>query len=363
MRLTMIAADNENEKNCSLYNIIYPAKEINKLDGHTAEVFHIEEFKQNTEAVQKSCSESDLIIIERNLFGDVLTMIQFWKVRNKNICAILDDGYQVILPQNAAYSFWGLSQVLGKNNETGEQVMLNIVPPPLKQLGWGLRMVKSLLVPSKQLSIDWAQHTKTYRIHNYLDGQRYEGIDRLFPHEDTIFLYWGGSLSHFESFEGSGLFTALSDTLKRFKNVRLLISGDKRVYDRVIADEGKKFFSPFVKEEDWGKLLRSADIGLCPLSGVYDLRRSYLKPLEFFASGVPVLGSNLSTYEELFEYGTFIDNGIENWKRALAKMIRNYPEYKAKAEKAKEFALTQTYERNIQKLLDVYQQVINDEYI
>jgi glycosyltransferase involved in cell wall biosynthesis len=279
------------------------------------------------------------------------------------VAGILDDGYHLIKKNNAAYQFWGLAQANAKNNETGEEVILNLVPPPLQQLRWGIRMLKGLIVPSKALAEDWSLYTKTYRIHNHLDEERYKGEEKLFPHEDTLWIAWSGSLSHFESFEDSGLFLALADTIKRFKNVRILISGDKRVYDKIPVAEGKKIFSSFVPENQYASLLRSCEIGLAPLCGTYDLRRSWLKFLDYGICKVPVIASDLQPYEELRDYGLMTQNTYQSWKSALARMIKNYPEYKQKAETTSyEFAISQTFDRNVDKLLAVYQQIIDDHY-
>ena len=50
MFVVFIEAD-EDSKNCSLFNCEYPAKAINKVPGHKAEVYTITEFNQHTERV------------------------------------------------------------------------------------------------------------------------------------------------------------------------------------------------------------------------------------------------------------------------------------------------------------------------
>ena len=363
MKVVFIYADTQNAPNCSLFNCLYPNKAINKLEGHSSQAFHIDQFRENGEIVQKACLESDIIIIERNFFGDTNTLVSFYKARNKCVAGILDDAYHLIKKNNAAFPFWNLAQVQAHNNETGEDVRLNLVPPPLQQLRWGLRMVKGLIVPSKALAEDWSLYTKTYRIHNYLDEERYVGEEKLYPHEDTIWLAWSGSLSHLESFEDSGLLMAIADTIKRFKNVRILISGDKRVYDKIPVPEGKKIFSNFVPENQYSNLLRSADIGIAPLVGTYDIRRSWLKFLDYAICKVPVIASDFEPYEELGDYGLLTKNDYQSWKSNLARIIKNYPEYKQRAETTSyEFAMSQTFDRNIDKLLAVYQQIIDDDY-
>ena len=113
MNFLYVYADSPEEMNCSSHNIIRPANVINKLYAgeHQAIVIHTEQFAKNDEAIQNLASKADIIIVERNLFGDVLTAIQYWKVRNKTVIAIFDDAYDIMLPENASYPFWNKGEV------------------------------------------------------------------------------------------------------------------------------------------------------------------------------------------------------------------------------------------------------------
>jgi len=357
--IVMVFADSPGELNCSIHNILNPAKAINKLEGHHADTFFINDFNTNTEAVQKACEKADIIVIERNLFGDALVMEMFWWVRNKTIAVIFDDAYHVIEPENVAHGFWHESQIMTKNEDNTLNT-LTVVPKTLTQLRRGVRTAKGMIAPSKVLTDDWMAYTKTYRTHNYLDLNRYpEDTKPLFPHDDIV-IGWCGSMSHVSSFTDSGVLPALTYVGRKYPNVRIMCGGDKRVYDKINLPEGKKFFSPFVPEEQWASLLKSIDIGLAPLSSEFDKRRSWIKALEYMIMKTPWIATNFETYHELGEYGVLVENGVDNWKKALVDMIENIEDARKLANgKAYEFALEQTYEKNIHKLLDVYQQIIS----
>jgi glycosyltransferase involved in cell wall biosynthesis len=354
----MIFADTEAEKNCSWHNILYPAKYINKQGDHHADVFFINDFMKNTPEVQASCEKADLIIIERNLFGDALLMEMLWWVRNKPVAIIFDDAYHIIEPENMSYPFWGKSQIMAQN-EKGEQQLLTIAPKPLTQLRRGVRMAKALITPSKILSDDWKDYTKVYRTHNYLDLERYpESAKPLFPHDDIV-IGWCGSMSHISSFTESGVLAALTYVARKYPNVRVMTAGDNRVFDKINLPDDKKFYSPFVPEDQWASLLKSIDIGIAPLASAYDHRRSWIKVLEYMITKVPFIATNFETYEELFDYGTYTENGVENWKNALCYAVEHLDEKREMANgKAYQFALEQSYEKNISKLLDIYWDII-----
>lgn len=362
MNVVFVYADRPNEMNCSLWNCFFPTKAINKTRDNKATLFTIDEFIKNTEEVQKACQESDIIIIERDLFGDTLTMMQYWKVRNKNVAVIFDDAYHIIEPENVSYPFWHNSTVIEINPETKEKRTVNVVPKPLDQFKWGLRISKGAIMPTKVLAEDWQDYTYTYATHNYLDMDRYKDSEPLIKHSDIV-LGWCGSMSHFSSFTRSEILPAINYVIKKYPNVKIMIGGDRRVFDRINVPESKKLFVPYVPEEQWASLVRSIDIGLAPMAGDYDQRRSWIKALEYMVLKVPWIASKSKTYEELEDYGKIINNSLNNWKDGLCEMIENLSEKKKFAETtAYEFALEQSQDKNVDKNLAIYQAIIDSDY-
>lgn len=357
----MFFADDINSLNCSWFNIIFPAKHINeKYPGiHSADTFHISQLNQWTPEVAESCQKADLIIIERNLFGDTLIREVQLFLQNKNVAVIWDDSYENIAELNVAYPFWHDSIVTQKL-ENGQLQNLKIFPSNISQLRRGARIAKAYIGPSRLLAEDWSKYTKSFRIYNYLDLDRYpENTEPLFPY-GGITIGWCGSLSHVSSFTDSGIIPALTYAARKYGNVRVFIGGDKRVYDKINLPENKKMYTSFVPEEQWASLQKSISIGLAPLSSPFDRRRSHIKALEYMIMKIPWIASNFEAYEELGQYGVLIDNSVENWKKALCDMIENYSKYKQQAETINyDFALSMTYDKNIDKLLAVYQEIID----
>ena len=66
MRLVYVYADSDGEMNCSKFCCFFPAKAINKLPEHHADVIYINQFMENSPETQELCLKADLIIIERN---------------------------------------------------------------------------------------------------------------------------------------------------------------------------------------------------------------------------------------------------------------------------------------------------------
>jgi hypothetical protein len=362
MKILYVFADTPQELNCSKHNCFHPALAINKTGTHSASCIHITEFIQNNEETQKLCAESDIIVVERNLFQDALTLMMFWKVRGKAIATIFDDAYHIMHPKNVSYAFWEHGEMQGKTPD-GKDFIAYMNPKPLVQLGWGIGMSKGLQTVSQALCDDWAHINDTYLIHNHLIMEKYKNIEPLHPHENEIWIGWTGSLSHVDSFESSGLLRAYRKVLNKYKNVKVMISGDKRIYDNLDVPPYKKMFSSFVPEEQYASLIKSIDIYTIPLAGEYDKRRSQIKPIECLALKIPFVASNFPNYNHLAPYGTFTENGWQNWEAAISDVIEHFPEYKQKSEEVGyPFALTQDIDLHVQERIDLYQKMIDKPY-
>jgi len=289
-------------------------------------------------------------------------MIQYWKVRGKTIIGVFDDAYHIMHPMNPAYRFWNYGEMRGVDKDGNEKV-LNMRPIPIEQFKWGLKMLKGIQVPSVNLAKDWLTHTDTYFVHNYLDWEKYENIEPMYPHSDgEILIGWHGSLSHYNSFVESGVLEALRKIGKKYPQVKVLIGGDKRNFDNL--EVKNKVFQKFVPEEQFTSLIKSFDIGLAPLSGEYDRRRSWIKVLEYMALQVPWVATDYITYDELRDFGIVTENGYTNWVNALSNAIENIGELKEKAKKEPfEFAKLQTSERGVKNvILPLYEKLINSDY-
>lgn len=404
MNLLYVYADNPAELNCSKHNCMFPAKAINDAGKHHADLINVQQFTQNSPEIQEVVSKADVIIIERNFFGDTLVLMEYWRVRNKTLIAIYDDAYDIILPDNPSYSFWKLDEIRGKinnatirvtqellNNKNNDEFWNNIpaeerhqiiqgvaqslqskIPikefvnkspiPFLTQFKWGLQICKAIQVPSRMLAKDWGKYNKTIHINNFLEIDKYINAEPMYPHDDII-IGWQGSMSHYASFKESGIMKAVESVVKKYDNVRFLFGGDARIFNEIDLPEGKKMTHGYVPEEQWGSYLKTYDIGLAPLATEYDRRRSWIKVLEYMALQIPWIASNFEPYADLRKYGMLTNNSKEEWEKSLSYMIENIGFYKEKAKKESySFALSQSFAKNIEETIEKYQKIIDEPY-
>ena len=372
MKISFVYADKPQELNTSIYRNVIPWMAL-KEKGYAPYLIPINLFEQNPPNVDEALGKSDIIVIERNLFGDVLTRIAYWIVRGKIIVANYDDFYEGIEETNASYSFWKKGEVTYKVKDYEEKSMKSLFyhfpvngnntiekhyvphflndpieikkmfekpkyyqnkwhdknfipyrvatekekmitkvsyPHPLWQFKLGLKMVHAQIMPSKHLMRKYKSHSPTYYIPNYFITQNYVNVPK--DKRDYLVIGWGGSMSHIQSFKDSGVIKAVENIVNSRDDVKFMIVGDMRVLNVINIPNDKKLFHPYVKNEDWGAVLsKNFDIGIAPLEGEYDKCRSIIKPIEYMLTKTPFVASYGEAYKELAGIGG-LGNFVKN---------------------------------------------------
>ncbi len=219
---------------------------------------------------------------------------------------------------------------------------------------------------------DFKKLAPMFTVENYLDAELYYSAIKH-TNDPYIVLGWGGSLSHLKSWADSGIQDAVKQILQERDNVRLLIVGDDRVAKQVPMDMNKVWFSPYTAWWNWQKTLKRYDIGLAPLSGDYDDRRSSLKVAEYVLSGIPFVATRSPVYNQFYDVGSgiFIKHGddkesymdrSDNWYASTIDMIDDIEEYRSKAEHNIETEGTKySVDNNVDAIISVYEEIIELE--
>lgn len=349
MNIVYVFADNPQEWNCSEWRCAVPARALNRTARHRATLLSLADFAHRTPAAEEVCAPADVIVVQRNLVGPVLTAMLHWKAREKTVIVDFDDAYDLMPPTNVAYRYWheGLATNAGGATHT-------IDPHPLTQFKWGLRLAHAATVPSQRLADDWRAHADIHYLPNYIDLEKYQGIE-LEPH-DGVVIGWGGSLSHLQSFTGSSVMTALKRVCLARPQVKVMICGnDRRIFDRLPLSPAQKILAPWTPYAAWPQRLAQFDIGLAPLHGAYDERRSWIKVLEYLVMKIPWAASDGPAYAELRPYGRLVKNTPAAWERTLLDMVDHLADHKAEAAREPyRFGINQAIDVNVETLIATY---------
>ncbi len=353
MNIVFVYADNKAEWNSSEWRCVIPAKAIDQHPDHQARLLAIADFTNGTSQAHELCTAADVIVVERNLFGPVLTAIIHWKAQGKGVIVTFDDAYHLLPEDNLSHDFW--IKGIARKQRNGKVVQEKIDPPPITQFKWGLRMVDGAVVASQKLVEDWMDYTDVRHLPMFLDFNRYQKLSE--QQSDDVVIGWSGSLSHLHSFSG-GILIALERVARSRRQVRIKIGNDRRIYDKLKIPKKQKALTPWVPYEEWPEVLASYDIGLAPMEGEFDARRSWVKVLEYMAVKIPWVASKCPAYESLEEYGGLVVNTPEAWESILLEMVDKIEVYHKKAAGTPyQFARSQSADQNVQKIIGMFSEI------
>jgi len=343
------------EWNTSQYRALNFSDALNAA-GHTGKLIHISGFMDYlSPAIQAIIAPADLVIVQRNVINQgVIDAMRYWIGLGKPMAVDLDDDYLGLPYSNPAHPFWMLNSA-------------KLDPPPLETLSAGLHYCNALLSPNRNILRDWSHVTRGYYMPNYMRDEwwtdlptRAEMKERL-GLTDKIVIGWGGSVSHYDSWWGSGLREAAVGIARVYPQVVFLICGnDTRIFNQLDVPLANKRYHPGVQPSDWPKLVRAFDIGVAPLSGTFDQRRSWIKTMEYGLAEVPWCASEGIVYGEHAGLGQLLPCEPVQWESALRCTIEQLPTLQAKAIERAEFYRDFLMSKRIPDVVAVYREIINN---
>lgn len=327
--------------------------------------------------VQNYVMEADLITVQRNVIDpQILESIRYFLGMGKPVAIDLDDAYHILPWSNPAHRFWHERDDLYTPHSEGVsqfgQASLNghgkVNGAALRYLEDGLRLTQALIAPNRNLLADWQHVCRGYYLQNYaepgwwIDLPTREELKEKRGLQDKIVIGWGGSVSHYDSWEGSGIYEAAWRICRRHPSVVWMVCGnDTRIYDHLPVPYDQKILQPGVPAEQWPLGVKTFDIGVAPLFGIYDQRRSWIKGIEYSLAGVPWVGTAGEVYRDVADTGILAPNGADAWEIAIEKIISNLQAEQATMEaRIPEARQRFLVDNNLDKFETTYRQIIND---
>lgn len=321
MNVLYIFADTIAEWNCSQWRCLSPSNALNASQRHKARLLWIQDFADYANpGVQDVVGQSDVIVFQRNFIAPELwEAMEYWRGLGKAVIADLDDDYPNLPHSNPAHRFW-IGNVAG------------VPKPPIEMLTNGLRHCDILFSPSKQILQDWEDVLPGIWVPNWADRTFYKDIKPQGLQGERVVIGWGGSVSHLDSWQFSGLREAAAEICKQRPQVLFKICGnDPRIFEQLPVPAENKVLQPGVPPEKWPGVVATFGIGVAPLdlrdgAASYDARRSWIKTLEYLLCGVPWVGSAGAPYEDMAWCGTLVPNTVDAWVASLILKIDHLAE-------------------------------------
>lgn|GEM_PF-2238084 len=124
-----------------------------------------------------------------------------------------------------------------------------------------------------------------------------------------------------------------------------------------------KVFTDWVRLEEYPEKLIDFDIGLYPLlSDDYNRAKSDVKYLEYSYLAIPSISSPFSESEKVVKQGSngFIAQSEEDWENYITLLVKNEDLRIKVGKRARRIALKRTIEKNVDKLVKLYQKYLED---
>jgi hypothetical protein len=151
--------------------------------------------------------------------------------------------------------------------------------------------------------------------------------------------------------------------LTKHPEVDFVAAGDPRVHDILGVPEGQRVSYDRVTWPDTPSITATMDIGLVPLElNPFNEAKSYLKGLEYNATGIPYIASPSSSYLDWTEDGKngFLARRPRDWNRYLELLCSDQAKRKEMGLYARQKALAHTIQNNAYKWKEVYESLAGD---
>lgn len=344
MKVVLYPAD---DQGCGAFRMTWPGR-ILAAAGHNVVVRPPKErdlkLRMDGERVVEvlGLDDVDVVVFQRLTHSWMAQAVR--KLRERGIAVVVDvdDDLTTIHPRNPAYAAMHPSK-------EGKKIDGEIRRHSWTNLSMACRDATLVTTSTPALLEVYARHGRGHVIYNYLPDHYY-GL----PRADNDAVGWPAALvSHPDDpsavcgsvaryVADGGTFRVVSDPM-----------GVGAAFGLQGAVQGLSDNVPLM---DWPKAVAGIGIGIAPLSDTrFNRCKSWLKPLELSACGVPWVGSPRAEYERLNRMGAgVLADTSRRWYRELSRLSRS-PELRAEmSEAGRSVAESLRMEQNAWRWLDAW---------
>lgn len=315
MKVIVYPAD---EHGCGYHRLIWPA-EAAKRAGCDVQI--VEQNKRMVEFIMQDDTvvdvklppDIDVVVFQRVTHLYLAQAVS--KLRERGVAVVLDvdDDLTLIHPHNPAFNRLHPRHLL-KEMTDGSRHMHS-----WHHMVEACKNATLVTVSTPELLTRYAPHGRGRVLHNYLNDHYFEQT-----HEDGTDIMWPASVhSHPNDPEVVGNAIArLVDEGAPFHSF-----GEPQSTARAFGfREPTHEYPEYIPVQEWASAIAAFGIGICPLADTkFNAGKSWLKPLELSAVGVPWVGSPRAEYRRLHErFGAgLLAEKPKQWYRVLSQLRRD----------------------------------------
>jgi hypothetical protein len=292
---------------CALLRITAPAETLRR-QGHDVTVVPQEQrqllVNMNTGGQVLSVAypaDADVMVFQRTTHKHLLGVLRYLRDHTPVATVLdIDDDLSAVHPANPA---WAALHPRSGSDHSWNHLLA------------AARIVNMVVVSSPALLARYAPDGRGRVIHNYLPDSYY-GL----PHQDSDEIGWPASL-HSHPDDPATTRGAIGRLVR--EGARFRVFGDPLGVGRVFGLESDPPSSGTVSLEEWPAAVAALGIGIAPLADTrFSLSKSWLKPLELSAVGVPWVASPRAEYLALHKLGAgLMAKKPQDWYRQLRRLL------------------------------------------
>lgn len=332
---------------CGYYRGIWPALTL-KAQGHDIEIISPTDKSRQFQGMMSATGkmldvvvpeDADVIWMQRPTHRYLVDAVRLMMEKGITVVIDMDDDLTCIDPKNPAWE--ALHPHMGRREHSWENATKIC------------QMASFVTVSTPALLRTYAPHGRGAVLHNYVPRFFTE-----FEHHDSTIVGWAGSVhSHPNDLQvmGSAVQRILQD------DIRFTVIGSDKGLSEVLGESvARRVTSSGVIEfEKWSHAITQLGVGVAPTADTrFNAAKSWLKPLEYAATGVVAISSPREEYSRLYrEHGVGLLAGSSNaWHKLVKLFARNGEKRREKSEHDRAYVRENlTIEGNAWRWMDAWE--------
>jgi hypothetical protein len=290
----------------------------------------------------------DVIVFQRLTHEWMAQSVPLLRAKGIAVVVDVDDDLATVHPRNPAYKSMHPRFAGRRDRATGQ-----IHRHSWQHLAAACREATLVTVSTPALLERYARHGRGHVIYNHLPDH-YFGV----PHEDSAVLGWPAALASHPDDPGA-LGGAVARLVSEGADFRVV--GDPVGTGAAFGLPGDPPGRTGVGVDGWPAAVAELGVGIAPLADtMFNRAKSWLKPLEMSALGIPWVASPRAEYERLHERGAgVLADTPRRWYRELRRLADNEALRHEQAEAGREVAEGLRLSRNSWRWAEAWERALS----
>lgn len=298
------------------------------------------------------CGSADVLVIQQDLIGPVLSTLHHWKARDKTIVVDIHLAPEDMVPASPPYQRW-------LESAASSGLLKNGPPDPdlRTQFEWGLKLIHGATVPTARLNKAWNGVNGVKHMPSYINTEDYLNVSKE-PHRETT-IGWIAPAVCPENLQDLPAVQALTAVCRHNPQIKLcLVNVNQDHFDHLAVPEEQKELAPPPPRAQWANMLARFDLAILPLLQPQFDHHRRIRFLEYMLMDIPWIASRPSSHQPLCTYGWEIPDREDAWENALTELSQQLEANLVKRRKSAYLAgLSQHIDDHLDAILEYYRGV------